>query len=129
MEWASFGLHTIFAQRRNLLRPSFYLMIADVLRFNRKAPEVRLDAFATCTTLQHHNLTAAQTHQAGGAVSAGAEQRQVQGRDAGAVPEARVVLARVLLQIPAAHVRGHLERAHGVRAGLPCAGAPPVRKP
>lgn len=41
LEWASFGLHTIFAQRRNLLRPSFYLMIADVLRFNRKAPEVR----------------------------------------------------------------------------------------
>ena len=42
LEWASFGLHTIFAQKKNLLSPSFYLMIADVLRFNRKAPEVRL---------------------------------------------------------------------------------------
>jgi predicted NAD/FAD-binding protein len=51
LEWASFGLHTIFAQRRNLLRPSFYLMIADVLRFNRKAPEVRLDAITACTKL------------------------------------------------------------------------------
>jgi uncharacterized protein len=30
-------LNTLFAQRRNLLRPSFLRMIADILRFNRKA--------------------------------------------------------------------------------------------
>jgi predicted NAD/FAD-binding protein len=36
-EWASRGLGAVFAQRRNLLRPSFHRMLRDVLRFNREA--------------------------------------------------------------------------------------------
>lgn len=37
LEYASAGLNAIFAQRRNLLRPSFHRMLRDVLRFNREA--------------------------------------------------------------------------------------------
>jgi len=37
MEWAGTNLDTVFAQRGNLLRPSFWKMLADILRFNRMA--------------------------------------------------------------------------------------------
>lgn len=37
LEWAGDNLDKVFAQRRNLLRPSFLRMIADVVRFNRGA--------------------------------------------------------------------------------------------
>jgi predicted NAD/FAD-binding protein len=40
LEYKGSTLNTMFAQRRNLLRPSFYRMIRDVLRFEREAPEV-----------------------------------------------------------------------------------------
>ena len=40
LEYNGNNLNTLFAQRRNLLRPSFYRMIADILRFNRQAPEL-----------------------------------------------------------------------------------------
>jgi len=35
LEWSGSDLNTVFAQRRNLLRPAFYGMLRDVLRFNR----------------------------------------------------------------------------------------------
>lgn len=35
LEWSGGGLSSIFAQKRNLLRPSFLLMIREILRFNR----------------------------------------------------------------------------------------------
>jgi predicted NAD/FAD-binding protein len=38
LEYNGASLNTLFAQRRNLLRPSFYRMLADILRFNREAP-------------------------------------------------------------------------------------------
>ncbi len=38
LEWCGTDLGGVFAQRRNLLRPSFLRMLADVLRFNREAP-------------------------------------------------------------------------------------------
>lgn len=38
LEYNGSSLNTLFAQRRNLLRPSFYRMIKDILRFNREAP-------------------------------------------------------------------------------------------
>jgi predicted NAD/FAD-binding protein len=38
LEYNGTSLNTLFAQRRNLLRPSFYRMIRDILRFNRGAP-------------------------------------------------------------------------------------------
>ncbi len=52
LEYGGNNLNTLFAQRRNLLRPSYYRMLADILRFNREA--VRdLDAgrIARATTL------------------------------------------------------------------------------
>ena len=41
LEYNGHSLNTLFAQRRNLLRPSFYRMLADILRFNREARRSR----------------------------------------------------------------------------------------
>ncbi len=38
LEYNGTNLDTLFAQRRNLLRPSFWRMLQDILRFNRSAP-------------------------------------------------------------------------------------------
>ena len=38
LEYNGTTLNTLFAQRRNLLRPSFLAMVRDILRFNREAP-------------------------------------------------------------------------------------------
>ncbi len=38
LEYNGTSLNTLFAQRSNLLRPSFLGMIRDILRFNREAP-------------------------------------------------------------------------------------------
>ncbi|KQW45896.1 NADH-ubiquinone oxidoreductase subunit 6 [Pelomonas sp. Root662] len=35
VEWSGSSLASVFAQRRNLLRPAFWGMLADLLRFNR----------------------------------------------------------------------------------------------
>ena len=37
LEWSGNDLNGVFAQRRNLLRPSFLRMLADIVRFNRLA--------------------------------------------------------------------------------------------
>lgn len=37
LEWSGNNLATLFAQKRNLLRPSFHRMWRDILRFNRMA--------------------------------------------------------------------------------------------
>lgn len=37
LEYGGNNLNTLFAQRRNLLRPSFHGMLRDILRFNREA--------------------------------------------------------------------------------------------
>lgn len=37
LEWSGSNLAGVFAQRRNLLRPAFWRMLADILRFNRVA--------------------------------------------------------------------------------------------
>ena len=50
LEYSSASLNTLFAQRRNLLRPSFHRMWRDILRFNASAPRL-LDSGA------HHNTT------------------------------------------------------------------------
>jgi predicted NAD/FAD-binding protein len=41
LEWGSRGLGAVFAQRGNLLSPSFWRMLWDVIRFGKGAPEVR----------------------------------------------------------------------------------------
>jgi predicted NAD/FAD-binding protein len=40
LEYNGTSLNTLFAQRRNLFRPSFYRMIRDILRFNRESLEL-----------------------------------------------------------------------------------------
>lgn len=40
LEYNGNTLNSLFAQRRNLLRPSFHRMLRDILRFNRDAPEL-----------------------------------------------------------------------------------------
>jgi len=50
LEYNGASLGTLFAQRRNLLRPSFYRMLLDILRFNREAPAL-LDTAAASVTL------------------------------------------------------------------------------
>lgn len=40
LEWGSHGLGTIFAQRDNLWRLSYWRMIWDVVKFGRQAPQV-----------------------------------------------------------------------------------------
>lgn len=42
LEYNGNNLNTLFAQRRNLLRPGFYRMLFDILRFNRRAPQLLL---------------------------------------------------------------------------------------
>ncbi len=37
LEWSGSDLNSVFAQRRNLLRPRFWGMLSDLLRFNRLA--------------------------------------------------------------------------------------------
>ena len=40
LEWSGSDLNTVFAQRANLLRPRFWRMLAEVLRFNRVATAI-----------------------------------------------------------------------------------------
>lgn len=43
LEYNGTTLNSLFAQRRNLLRPSFYRMIAEILRFNKESLELLED--------------------------------------------------------------------------------------
>ncbi|TQV80073.1 FAD-dependent oxidoreductase [Exilibacterium tricleocarpae] len=51
LEYSGAGFSTLFAQRRNLLRPRHWRMLADIVRFNREAvadlEQGRIDAAAT----------------------------------------------------------------------------------
>jgi len=40
LEYNGTNLNALFAQRRNFVRPAFLRMIKDILRFNRRAPEL-----------------------------------------------------------------------------------------
>lgn len=44
MEWAGTDLSTVFAQRRNLIRPKFLGMLRDILRFNKNAQRYLIEA-------------------------------------------------------------------------------------
>lgn len=50
LEYNGTTLNTLFAQRRNLLRPAFYAMLRDIVRFNREAPAL-LDSWHPALTL------------------------------------------------------------------------------
>ncbi len=43
LEYNGTNLNSLFAQRRNLLKPSFYRMIKDILRFNEQSLELLID--------------------------------------------------------------------------------------
>ncbi|CAO3439412.1 NAD(P)/FAD-dependent oxidoreductase [Azospirillum endophyticum] len=51
MEYAGSALAALFAQKRNLLRPRFWRMIADLLRFYREAPGLLANPDAETLTL------------------------------------------------------------------------------
>ncbi len=51
IEWRGSTLNTVFAQRRNALRPGFLAMLADVARFNRLARRLLADPSAPSGTL------------------------------------------------------------------------------
>ena len=42
IEWSGHSLNTVFAQRRNLLRPRFWSMLRDILRFNQLTTAIAL---------------------------------------------------------------------------------------
>ena len=48
-EYNGSTLNQLFGQRRNLLRPGFYRMVLDILRFSREAPRAILDGAAHAT--------------------------------------------------------------------------------
>lgn len=61
VEYNGASLNTLFAQRRNALRPSFWRMIRDILRFNREAPALLDDDEAEVSIgdyLQCHHYSA-----------------------------------------------------------------------
>lgn len=51
IEWAGATLDSLFAQKRNLLRPDFWRMIRDILRFNRQADSLLARAESENLTL------------------------------------------------------------------------------
>ncbi|MBY0271074.1 MAG: FAD-dependent oxidoreductase [Burkholderiales bacterium] len=51
LEWAGSNLAAVFAQRRNLLRPQFWGMLSDILRFNREATAIVQGSGALTATL------------------------------------------------------------------------------
>lgn len=53
LEYNGTTLNSLFAQRRNLLRPSFWRMLQDILRFNREAPAL-LAGDAPDTSLEEY---------------------------------------------------------------------------
>jgi predicted NAD/FAD-binding protein len=62
LEWSSRGLGGVFAQPRNLLRPSFHRMLRDVLRFNREARRL-LEGEEDKTTLGDYLCGAGYSHE------------------------------------------------------------------
>jgi uncharacterized protein len=54
LEYNGTSLNSLFAQRRNLVRPSFLRMVADIVRFNRRAPAL-LESDTTLTLGEYLN--------------------------------------------------------------------------
>jgi len=50
LEYNGHSLNTLFAQRRNLLRPSFWSLIRDILRFNKLAKSLPMDESASLSS-------------------------------------------------------------------------------
>ena len=52
IEWRATSVNTIFAQRRNALRPEFLRMLADIMRFNRSVRRLLQAGVPETVTLQ-----------------------------------------------------------------------------
>jgi predicted NAD/FAD-binding protein len=57
LEYSSATLSTLFAQRRNLFRPSYVRMLRDILRFNRDAPVAIRNGAASLTLGEYLSTT------------------------------------------------------------------------
>ena len=44
LEWAGSNLATVFAQKRNLIKPDFWRMLKEILRFNRESTQCLMNA-------------------------------------------------------------------------------------
>lgn len=55
LEWAGSSLATVFGQKRNMVRPRFWRMLADILRFNRESVDW-LESSKETTTLREFLL-------------------------------------------------------------------------
>lgn len=67
LEWAGDNLNTVFAQRRNLLKPKFWQMLADIIRFGHYAETYLIEAKREQLSLgqlldRHHYSQAFQTY-------------------------------------------------------------------
>lgn len=51
LEYNGHGLNSLFAQRRNLLRPSFYKMLGDIIHFNKVCKQLHSQNTVPDTTL------------------------------------------------------------------------------
>lgn len=51
VEWAGSSLLTLFAQKRNLLRPGFWRMVRDILKFNGQSHQLLQKSIASPCTL------------------------------------------------------------------------------
>ncbi len=51
LEYSGCGLKGLFAQKRNLLRPGYWKLLSDLLRFYREAPELMEDPVTQSQTL------------------------------------------------------------------------------
>jgi len=49
LEYNGTSINSLFAQRRNMARPSFLRMVADIMKFNRRAPALLVDDSYTLT--------------------------------------------------------------------------------
>ncbi len=54
LEYRSTSLDTLFAQRRNLVSPSFHLMLRDIVRFNRRSRELLKNGNGPGPTLEEY---------------------------------------------------------------------------
>lgn len=67
LEWAGDNLNTVFAQRRNLFKPKFWQMLADIFRFGHYAERYLIEARREQLSLgqlldRHHYSQAFQTY-------------------------------------------------------------------
>lgn len=51
LEWAGTSLDTVFGQRANLVRPAFWVMLRDIMRFNRETTDMATAGTASQVSL------------------------------------------------------------------------------